>query len=299
MIAQCCSGGVPMSSNIGMPVSEKGTLQLNFSYDWNNLETLKSSSDVLDDDSRQRETHSLYLQMGYSFTDRLSLDVFIPSVRQERTIISPLGNKNFVFSQGIGDMVILPKFSITSQLTIGFGVKIPTGQSDKSSEGITYSADLQPGSGSVDQIFYLAYANTLKSRPTMGYSSNLIITKRGINKEYLGNSSYQFGDEFQIILGLADRFLVGSAQFDPSLQFRYRKAGRDFFNDAPFPGSGGEFVFITPGISYLISPKLTWNFKASFPLHAFVNDTQLSPTTRLTTGLLLKINLKSTQLFDQ
>jgi len=31
----CCSGGVPLSSNLGLPASDKGVLQLSLSYDLN------------------------------------------------------------------------------------------------------------------------------------------------------------------------------------------------------------------------------------------------------------------------
>ncbi|MEL6843588.1 MAG: hypothetical protein AAFP02_10250, partial [Bacteroidota bacterium] len=31
----CCSGGVPISSNLGLASQEQGTLQLQFTYEWN------------------------------------------------------------------------------------------------------------------------------------------------------------------------------------------------------------------------------------------------------------------------
>ena len=288
-----------MSSNIGMPASEKGTLQLNLNYDWNNLTRLRAENRTLDTDSRQRETHSLLLEMGYSFSDAFSVDVFLSAIRQERTIFSSISSDDFVFTQGIGDVVILPKYTFKKKWTFGIGLKIPTGESSKSNNGIALSADLQPGSGALDQIFYFAHENAMKSRPTMGYFGNIIFTNRGENKNYFGSSTYGFGNEIQVIAGVSDRFQISTIQVDPSLQLRYRKAERDFFNGTAFPSSGGEFLFITPGLSFLIGQKFSWHMKASFPLYAFVNETQLSPTVRLSTGILFKINLKPTKLFEQ
>lgn len=292
VLAQCCSGGVPMSNNIGLPTADKGVLQFNLNYDWNNLQNLKSESSSLNDNSRQRETHSLLFELGYTITDKLSVDLFVPFIRQERTITSPLGNTDFDKTQGLGDIVILPKYALTDKVTLGVGMKIPTGDSDRSDDGITLVADLQPGSGALDGILFLAYSNYFASRQSLGYFANLIYRATGENDSYFGSSTYQFGNEFQLIAGISDRFLISKLQIDPSLKFRYREAGRDFFDENEFPSSGGSFLFINPGLAVLISPSLSWQINTSVPVYSFVNETQLSPSVQINTGLLFKINLK-------
>ena len=52
----CCSGGVPLSNNLGISNEGKGSLQVGINYDYNNLNTLNAGSRRLDDDSRQRQT---------------------------------------------------------------------------------------------------------------------------------------------------------------------------------------------------------------------------------------------------
>ena len=78
----CCSGGVPLSSNLGLPTGEAKTFQIAMTYDLNVLETLKTGKQRLEDDSRSRRTHSGILELGYSFTDRFSMDGFFSFVRQ-------------------------------------------------------------------------------------------------------------------------------------------------------------------------------------------------------------------------
>ena len=297
LMGQCCSGGVPMSNNIGLPTAEKGFLQVNLNYDWNNLTTLKQETFTLQDNSRQRATHSLLLEIGYSITDKLSVDLFVPTIRQERTIRSSAG-ENFVFTEGMGDVVILPKYAITSQITVGIGIKLPTGSSDKRINGIALNADLQPGSGATDGIFYFAFQNYTKKRPSLGYFGNIIYRQTGNNDSYLGNSTYSFGNELQLIAGLADRFAISSVLIDPSFKLRYRIAGRDLFDESEFPGSGGRFLFVNPGLSVTILKELSWQINASIPVHTFVNDTQLSPTIQINTGLQFKINLKPKNPFE-
>ncbi|MEP1095399.1 MAG: hypothetical protein ABJG78_09835, partial [Cyclobacteriaceae bacterium] len=252
----------------------------------------------LSDNSRQRETHSLLLEIGYTVTRKFSVDFFLPLIRQERTIISPLGSIDFDKTEGLGDIVVLPKYALTEKIIVGLGAKIPTGQSNKTSDGFTLVADLQPGSGALDGIFYFAYSDYVNSRKSLGYFGNIIFRKTGKNNSYLGSSTYQFGNEFQLIAGIADRFVISTLQIDPSLKLRYRKAGRDFFDDTEFPGSGGTFLFINPGVSVVISPALSWQVNSSLPLHSFVNETQLSPTIQVNTGFLFKINLKQDKMLQ-
>ncbi|MBL4939411.1 MAG: hypothetical protein JKY16_03905, partial [Lutibacter sp.] len=41
----CCSGGVPLSNNIGLEILAKGTTQFGINYDYNNLNTLNDGSE--------------------------------------------------------------------------------------------------------------------------------------------------------------------------------------------------------------------------------------------------------------
>ena len=63
----CCSGGVPLSSGLGMPQSAKGTWQLSLNYDINVLKTLKENGDNIDDHTRQRITQSLLFQTSHKW----------------------------------------------------------------------------------------------------------------------------------------------------------------------------------------------------------------------------------------
>lgn len=283
--AQCCSGGVPMSNNLGMPSAEKGTLQFNVNYDLNNLQTLKQGTHILDDDSRERQTHSVLFKFGYSFSSAFSIDGFFSYVRQERTI-STLAEEDFTSTNGLGDAVLMLKYTLRDKLTTGYGLKMPFGKSDIGN----LNADLQPGSGAWDQIFYLNYTDQVLFRPTLTYFLTSIYRLTGINKEYFINSEYQFGNETQVILGISDRFLIGTkTMLDPSLKVRFRHAERDQFDSNNFPGSGGSFLFISPGLSWQITPSISYQISAELPIYAKVKETQLSPTYRINTGFAFLI----------
>ncbi len=294
----CCSGGVPVSGNLGMPLSDSKTLQFNLSYDYNNLNTLKSEGTRLDDDSRKRTTHSILFETGYSFSQRLSADVFFSYVRQER-LINNNNNEDFTYTQGLGDVVVLLKYLLINgnqdgnNIVVGGGIKLPFGASDKinSNNGLPLNADLQPGSGAYDFIGWGQWSKPARFRPSMSYSSTLIYSYKGKNNSYLGENIYQFGQELSWAVGISDQLFIANQIIQPSLQLRYRNAQADLFNRDELPSTGGEWLFITPGISFWPNPDFSVETNISLPLIASVEGTQVTPTFRWNIGFFYKIQL--------
>jgi len=290
----CCSGGVPLYANIGLPVSEKGSVQFSLNYDFNQLKTLKIGNNELNDRRRERITHSVLFETGYTFSKRLSVDLFLSFIRQERNIFTPQGTNSTV-TNGIGDGVLLIKYNIfpdktKTSLVVGIGPKIPFGTTDKTSDnGFALPADLQPGSGSWDAVFWSSFSQSLGFRPTMSISVTSTYRATGVNPDYLGSIEYEFGNELQIITGIADRFVLRGLVWDPSVSFRYRKAQRDKNNRVEIDATGGEWVFLMPGMKFSFNPTMSVNVSMEIPLYSFVNNTQLTPTKRFTLGLYYKI----------
>lgn len=281
-----------MSGNVGLPKADQGTWQFSLNYDFNNLDTFVTGTEKLNDNSRRRETHSLMLESGYSFTDKLSADIFLSFVRQERTI-NQFGNTDFTYTQGLGDAVVLVKYRLLPFLTLGGGLKLPFGKANKTREsGIPLNADLQPGSGALDQILYINASHQLSDRPSFTYFGTGIIRFTGVNDDYFGQT-YEFGNETQVTIGASDRLTLGSILLDPSLKFQYRKSSADQFNGSDFPASGGQFLFINPGLSVAITPDVSYQVNISLPIHADVEDAQVTPTYRLNTGVFVKLTRKA------
>ena len=211
----CCSGGVPLSGNIGFTGADKGTLQAEISYDLNYLQTLKNEWEVYPETSRKRLTQSILLKSGYSINPWLSVDALFSYVSQKREI-TILEESYQVRTSGIGDAVILPKISLARlsrrgyELQLGSGLKIPLGRTDhKDERGIVLNADMQPGSGTWDVITWVYYARQFNFRPSMVVSTRILSRFNGKNREYYGSQTYQFGTSSQIFLSLGDQFLLG------------------------------------------------------------------------------------------
>jgi len=296
IIAQtCCSGGVPVASNLGLPIGNTGAIQVAVSYDLNVLETLKTGTETLEDDSRSRKTHSGLFEIGYTISDKFGVDGFFSFVRQER-VISQFNRENFSSTQGIGDAVLLFKYKVFASqnnqtvLQVGVGPKIPLGASNKRNEqGLTLNADLQPGSGAWDFISWAQLTRVLNARPSMSFHTTTIYSLKGTNTDYLGSQAYQFGEEFQLAMGLSDRLLIGKSIIDPSLSIRYRHQAADILEDFDIPSTGGNWVFINPSISYWLNPDLSFEVSTTLPIFASITGTQVTPTYRFRTGIFYRI----------
>lgn len=296
VIAQtCCSGGIPLSNSIGLESLEKGTFQIGINYDYNNLNTLNNGSENLNDDSRLRITHSILLNLGYSITNTLSVEGLFTWINQRR-IISQVGNKNLDQTSGIGDAILLLKYKFdnvigkNSNANLGVGAKIPLGSStETNNQGIPLNADLQPGSNAWDIIYWASASKNFDFRPSLTFSTRVTYRGTGKNDSYLKVFSYEFGNEFQTFLSVSDQFFIFKTLSNPSLSFKYRNAKKDKINDFDLENTGGDWVFIIPNFSINITPNIILSGKVELPLFSNVDGTQLTPTYRVTSGILIKL----------
>jgi len=301
----CCSGGVPLSNNLGLPNEGKGVFVAGLNYDYNNLNTLNAGTEKLDDNSRKRLTNSVLLNLGYAFTDKLSFETLFTWVNQTRTI-NQFGNENFTGTSGIGDAVFLVKYSIPelvgkrTLLNVGVGTKIPFGKSDiLNDQGIQLTADLQPGSGAWDGLSWLSVSKTLNFRPSATISATATYRFTGVNKSYLNNTAtYEYGDEIQTNLGYTDQFLMFNTLFNPGFIFKYRKAFQDKIDDVGIPNTGGEWVFIRPELGVQLSPQLNAISRVELPIYSNVVGTQLTPTVRFTIGIMVKLKTRQANILN-
>lgn len=301
----CCSGGVPLSNNLGLPNEGARSWIIGLNYDYNNLNTLNAGTDKLNDDSRLRITNSILANVGYALSDRLSLETLFTWVNQTRTI-TQFGNESFSETKGLGDAVFLAKYAIqdvlgaNTTLNLGLGTKAPLGKSDlTTAEGFQLTADLQPGSGAWDALGWVSYSKGLGFRPSATFSGSFTYRLTGKNSAYLNNTStYEFGDVTQANMGYADQFLLFNTIFIPALILKYRKATVDKINGSNLPNTGGEWVFLRPELGVNITPSIALNTKLEVPIYSYVKGTQLTPTLRFTAGVTLVLKKKELNILN-
>ena len=286
----CCSGGVPLSNSLGFGLEAGGTWQFMAGYDLNVMSTLKAGDETLDDNTRRRTTHSFLAQAGYTVNERFAVDFFVPYVIQQRNL-TPLDQPaDRSQASGIGDVVLMPKVRVFRQNQVGIGIKAPTGATDRMNDiGLVLSADLQPGTGSWDGIFWLNGTEVMGFRPSMLINYTASYKLSGTNSDYLGSESYQFGDEFQTTIGVADRFLLWGQVVDPSLSIKYRHVQQDVRNDFVLPSTGGSFLFLRPAVIYHVSDTVGIQCNIEVPLYAHLNGTQVTTSFRFNFSVVFKL----------
>lgn len=298
----CCSGGIPLSNNIGLSFKNEKNAIVSLSYDFNNLNTLKSNNETIDDDSRLRTSHSVLVNLGYSFTNRLSFETLFTWINQRR-LISQFDNESLDSTSGIGDAVILGRYTITNpensiwNVNLGLGLKVPLGSStETSNQGVTLNADLQPGSNAWDIIYLLSASRALNFRPSMNIGARIIYRQTGENPSYLENSTYKFGNVIQSYLSIADQFIIQKTLLTSGLTFKYRYAEKDQIQDIDLPNTGGQWVFLIPNISVNLDQNISLNVAAELPIYAEPDGVQLTPTYRITSGIIITLFNRSQKI---
>ncbi|AFH49649.1 Hypothetical protein IALB_1943 [Ignavibacterium album JCM 16511] len=282
----CCSAGTPMLGSLETSTTGKNNLQLNLTYDYNTLKSVFEGSKQIENDTRERVTNSILFETTYGLTDKLTLTGLFSFINQRRIITIPSGSENLLSSSGFGDAVILIKYELISQtilnqrqLAVGLGPKIPTGASDVTQNGILLPADMQPGSGSWDFVFWSYY-----SEGFMPYLPlNIFVTasfKLNTSNDRFANSDagYKFGNEFVSSIGAGYRT---DTIFDYSLALRIRATAVDQFDKESVPNTGGVWLYAVPGLNIKLLDNLITRFTGQIPVYRNLTGTQLTTTYTL------------------
>lgn len=281
----CCSGGVPVSSNIGFSHTQKQILQLSFNTNFNTLKTLYSGNQALDDDDRKRSTQSYLIRAHYTFTDRLAMEGFFPLVRQTREIFSRVNDSSdFESSFGVGDPILLASYKLVDsnvKWAVGGGLQFPLGSfTERNSRGLFLVEDLQPGSGALDVILISLLEIPVASRPSTNLFGRTIIDFTGSNSESRnGLQTYTFGNDYQFIAGISDQLFIADQVIYPSVSLRYRNTKRDKVDSNEISGTGGNWLFARASLGINFVAETTLTVDVELPIYTFVNGTQLSPNS--------------------
>ncbi len=296
----CCSGGTPLSSNLGIQGLDDKQLEFQLSYDYNTQRALVSGSQKLDDDRRDRNTHSVLLRMSYAFAPKFSLTGVFSFIRQEEVIDNIAGGQTTTFAQGIGDAVALLQYRLMNSpkasVVLAGGLTIPIGSTerlDPVTKITPLHPDMQPGQGAWDQ---LVGANTvIYNVLKQGLSWTSVLTYRLTSpaSRFNGAQEYEFGNEFQLITGFADSYFIGLWVVDPSILFRYRSTAIDKVNGVNSANTGGNWLHLMPGIDIHLNQNLGVGITGEIPLYRDLRGTQLTTSSRI------RINLRYTIVPNQ
>ena len=282
----CCSGGTPLAGSLGLQYFEKGVGFAELSYDFNTQSDLVSGNEEIDDNPRRRNTHSLLLRGGYAFSERWTFIGLFSVVQQEEVTTRVDGNKDRIVAKGVGDAVAFFQYDAINNtnysLLLGAGLEVPAGVTNRANPEtrLPLHPDLQPGRGAWSFLGGARFTLFHTFRPTMSYMANITFRLTTPASRYDGLQQYEFGNEFRLLSGFADRFFIGQTSVDPSLLVLYRFTTRDKANGIEAPNTGGHWLHLRPGFEWGLSPFLQLGAFVEFPVYRNLRDVQLTTSTR-------------------
>jgi hypothetical protein len=159
---------------------------------------------------------------------------------------------------------------------LNFGLKLPTGKTDvQNSDGDVAERTLQPGTGTTDLLVGGYFSRVLGSGST--WFADLLV-QTPLNE----HDNFKPGTRTSLDLGY--RKGVGD-KLGLMLQLNFLHKARDSGSDAEPEDSGGKFLFLSPGVSYLLTQSLQAYGFVQLPLYQYVNGVQLTADWAVTAGL--------------
>ena len=214
------------------------------------------------------------LQVDYGITNRWTASILVPYIKKEQET-KKFGTR---IAQGLGDVSVFGRYELLADqyhaksrsISVGLGVKFPTGSIDEPNTSTLLPPAFQTGSGAYDLIPTASFFHPLGEGSVFGGVSwriPLEENKRG----------YKFGQEIELNLGTDYPSPFFSNKLSFQLAVSYLDAGRDNDSDLILPArlrdgskvlnTGGNFLDIVPGFRYKISKEVTLQARFSIPVH--------------------------------
>ena len=163
--------------------------------------------------------------------------------------------------------------------TVGliFGATLPTGSTtETNAEGEPAERSLQPGTGTTQPFLGGYYQLRLPARGLFFFAQGAYAWPVDSYHEY------KPGDRLTLDLGMR---YEATPRVGLLLQFNALWKGRDSGEEAEPEDSGGQFFFISPGLSWLVTPKVQLFALVQLPIYQYVNGVQLTANWGATAGI--------------
>lgn len=241
-------------------------------------------------------------QADYNITSRLRAEALVPFVHRTHRHLSHESSPSEVEAwdlHGIGDVMatadyaaLTPRHSRGSTLTIGFGLKFPTGQTHRSNEdGDEAEITLQPGSGSFDLLSRAHYMYTWQAR-TIGGSHVIapifVTVTHRLNGR--GREEYRIGQELQVHAGASYPI---TSWFDLRTQVNARMRAHDDRGRThePTEFTGGTWIYLSPGGEVRLHERIGFYTYVQLPIYQRVNRIQLTSSMNWLAGFVYRFSV--------
>jgi hypothetical protein len=238
--------------------------------------------------SSDYEIYNVYeLRAKYFIHQRVELNLIIPYNENKIRY-----NDDITRLKSTGDISLLAGYHLVRQievenkiqqrLVMGAGIKLPSGKHDFRDEDNTrYNFLLQPGTGSLDYLFYLNYM-AAGSRLGLGISS---VFKVSTYNDY----SQKFTNSNNTNLSIFYKLYKGNWQLIPSAQLYYERQEGMQEKGMTIPNTGSDIALLGPGAD-IYYKNISLSFTIQYPVRDKTDSENLSAAGRMMAGLKYNFN---------
>ncbi len=289
--SNCCVPAVPQQGVMGETVAQPHTLDIGLHYEFLRTQGKHAGRDEMNDpDHTEAIWKRVTMTLGYGVIPRLSVNAIIPYVWKNKAwhddTYGDLSNQ----TDGLGDVTFMARYSLLArsfvdfrELSVGLGVKTPTGPTDRENYGGPVPLMLQPGTGSWDYTASLSYYLGTESVDWFA-SASVVFTG-----EYEG---YKFGDQVSYLL--SSNFHI-TERLDASAAFTGTMRGKDTEDGNDEPSTGRHEAWFVPGIQWAVIPDhLRVQAFLEYPIYHNLHGTgQLGSDYNLRVSMAYSLPLKN------
>jgi hypothetical protein len=256
--------------------------------------TLKEGTESVTDPKDQAATTvEEDIEFVSGATRDLTLGVTQPILERHLRFDDPAGERRTISADGPGDLTLVGVYRVyrrnvergSTQLSFLGGLKLPSGATDiedstlprlTGSPGTLLPPDLQLGSGSVDGIAGLAAFHNMDRLSFYGDVQGKLNT-RGAQDFRAGNNLFYDLAADYVLFPQRNMFVL--LELNGISTSRADQAGRTARS------SGGQLLFLSPGLLYLPIPNLILETSVQLPIYRDLNGRQLAPDWNVVVGL--------------
>ncbi len=292
----CATCGCTLSTDAATGYSTQTGWRLNLQYDYINQDQLRHNTGtasvvpVGNELEHQTKNHYTTTSLSYAPNRSWSVSLQIPYVIRDHSTYGEydpaatlaLSSSN---SSSLGDIKLIGNyqgFLPTHNLGIQLGIKFASGQygdavnfSAGPAAGGALDTSLQPGTGSTDLILGAYYYRAL-SQDFDGFAH--------INYQFSVASRFDYrpGNYFNLSSGV--RYITQTS-WVPQLQFNLSNRSQDSGANADVDNSGGTFLYLSPGLSFLGTKHTQLYGFVQIPVYQNLTGWQLAPRSTFSIGV--------------
>jgi hypothetical protein len=263
-------------------------------YDYFNQDQLRSGTQSVNrgsfsfpnDQEIQEKTinRNLTATLDYTPSPDWGVTLVMPVFnRYHATIAAGDTDPSFSQAKGLGDIRLLGRFQgFTDDHSFGvqFGVKLPTGGTKQTfnagtEAGNPLDAGLQLGTGTTDLLLgFYAFGELAANWGCFGQAL--------VQKATGEKNGFKPGDGLNANFGVR---YSGFAGVTPHLQLNVRAEGRESGINADVDNSGATLAYLSPGLTFNVSPRFQVYVFGQVPVAQRVNGLQLEPRWSASVGM--------------